>query len=169
MLSQELETYKLLVKERTSGKNEYKELELLRSKNENLLIIRNQKQERIPLSEKDSLRIVAIMSSNDKNLYDELLSLIDKTLQYEVDTINLKNENQVFEVTDTFFQNRVKLKTTENKDNRIILDGTTYQITIADSNGETFSFNSNSPTGESHPEIYKLISALSQSNRKDQN
>lgn len=169
--AQELEPYKILVKERTAVKSEYKEMELLRSNNENLLIIKNQKKERIPLNKKDSLRMVAMMRSNDTKLNEELISLIKKTLLYKIDTLKLQKENQVFEVTDTFFQNRAKLKKkeTENKDDRIILDGTTYQITIADSNGETFCFYSHSPTEKSHPEIYELLFALRLNFLRDHN
>lgn len=168
-LSQESESYIITVKKRTSVKGEYKELELLRSGNKNLIIIRNQKKERLSLNKKDSLRVVPIMKSNDKKLKDELFSLIEKTLTYEVDTIHIKKEHQVFKISDNFFKNRKKLKKqlTENKDNRIILDGTTYQISIEDSQGETCHFYSHSPTEKSHPEIFKLLSALRQTYKTD--
>lgn len=167
-LSQEAKTYTISINKRTSVKEEYKELELLRSDTQSLLIIRNQKKERLPLNEKDSLRVVALMKSYDEKSKDELFSLINKTLAFEVDSIQIDKENQILGVADNFFRNRKKLnkQATENKDNRIILDGTTFKITVADSKGEPYVFYAHSPSKESHPEIYELISALDTTYRR---
>ncbi len=134
----------------------------MRSDTRNLLIVKNQKKELLPLSEQDSLRIVAIMKSNDKDMKDEMLSLYRKSLAYEVDSIKINPENQVLEIADKFFNNRERLKkqATEHKDNRIILDGTIYQITVTDSKGVAYVSYAHSPSKESHPEIYELISSL---------
>ncbi|GHA66960.1 hypothetical protein GCM10007389_20070 [Pontibacter akesuensis] len=102
------------------------------------------------------------MKSNDKDMKDEMLSLYRKSLAYEVDSIKINPENQVLEIADKFFNNRERLKkqATEHKDNRIILDGTIYQITVTDSKGVAYVSYAHSPSKESHPEIYELISSL---------
>ncbi|AKQ47161.1 hypothetical protein TH63_18375 [Rufibacter radiotolerans] len=164
LFSQEPMTYKLSVKERTSVKGEYKELELWRSRNQNLLIIKTQKKETLPLKGEDSLRVVEIMKRNAKKNQDELFSLLEKTAVYEVDTIQLQKGHPFLKTADRFFQNRKERKkqATESKGTRIVLDGTTYHITIADSEGGSYVFYSHSPTRESHPEIFELVSALHQ-------
>ncbi|GHA46444.1 hypothetical protein GCM10007103_29430 [Salinimicrobium marinum] len=151
-----------MVKERTSVKGEYKELELLSTNNLKILIIKNQKKERLPLNEKDSLLVVTIMQNYDKKLEKEFISLGEKTLAFEVDTVHLKKEHLLYNTTDNFFKNRKKIKKqlTEKENNRIILDGTTYQIIITDSMGETDVFYVHSPTEDSHPNIFELLSAF---------
>src|SRR5690606_27927476 len=127
------------------------EWELLRSDTKNLLIIRNRKKQRLPLSEKDSLRAIAIVRSCDEKLNDELLALYEKTLVYEVDTIQISKENKFLGIADNFFNNR---------ENRTILDRTIERITVANAKDEPYVFYAHSPSKESHPEIYELISAL---------
>ena len=86
--SQNTQFYKISVNERTSVTGEYKELELLRSDTQNLLIVKNRTKERLPLNVQDSVRVAAIIENYDKELNDELRSLIEKTIVYEIDSVS---------------------------------------------------------------------------------
>ena len=162
IFSQEMETYKISVQEVTHVKGENKKIELLKNKEENLIIFQNQKEQRLSLNEEDSLRVITLMNIKDKESMDELLSIVERTIQYEVDTIQVQKQNHIIEVTDSFYQNRKKIKQQleENEDERIILDGTAYTITVTDSKGHSYIYYAHSPTMESHPLIFELISGL---------
>ena len=162
IFSQEMETYKISVQEVTSVKGENKKIYLLKNKEENLIIFQNQKEQRLSLNEKDSLRVMTLLKKNDQESKDELFSIIEQNKVFEIDSLQISKRDPIFKITDSFFKNRKKLKrqAEEIEDKRIILDGTIYTITIVDLKGESFTFYAHSPTKESHPEVFKLISAL---------
>lgn len=169
--SQNTHLYKLAISERTSVTGAYREMELLRTDTQNLLIVKNRKKELLPLNEKDSVRVAAIMESYDEKLHDELRFLIDKTIVYEIDTIHISKKNKLLGIADNLFKNREKLRKqgTENKDRRIILDGTTYTITVTGDKDEPFVFYARSPSSKSHPEIHQLLAVLNNTYKTHKN
>ncbi len=162
VFSQEMETYNISIQENPSATMEKMRWEIIKNEDENFLIRYKQKKQRLSLSDNDSLRVATLMKKNNQESKDELISIIEKTKAFEIDSLQISKEDPIFKVTDSFYKNRQKLKKNaeEKKDKRIILDGIMYKITVADLEGGSFTYYAQSPSEKSHPEIFNLISVL---------
>jgi len=110
----------------------------------------------------DSIEIQRLLKINTKNAKKKLFKIVENNTKYKRDTVVIPNGNTVMNYVYDLVKN---WKTIEedlklNPDKRIILDGYTVKLSLMKDHLVYEDIYAHSPTKESHPEIFELISEL---------
>jgi hypothetical protein len=136
--------------------------EFLRSESQNLIIASKAKPGHLPMSKNDSLAFVKLFEKPEKKDFMELIGIVEKYKEYEIDTLIINRDNSILNLSDSFAQDwkKTKERLELTADKRIILDGYTVKISLVRNQADTQVISAKSPSSQSDPQIFQLISEL---------
>jgi hypothetical protein len=110
----------------------------------------------------ESEEIQKLLKINTENSKNKLLKIIENNKKYSRDTLIIQNKNSLIKVVNDLMENwkSIENNLTTNPDKRIILDGYTVKLSLMNDQHSYDEIYAHSPTKESHPEIFELISEL---------
>ncbi|RKS42757.1 hypothetical protein BC962_3044 [Gillisia mitskevichiae] len=114
------------------------------------------------ISKNDSIEIRRLLKINSKNSNKKAIKIIENNREYNSDTLIIPNGNPVINYVNDLIKNWKKIENNlkTKPDKRIMLDGYIVKISLMKNEHNSEDIYAKSPTKESHPEIFELISEL---------
>ena len=157
--SQENESYDLQISFLGMAKNH--KIDYLKNHEKILLIVKKQTSIR-KFSKVDSVKLIRLLQAKTSDSKKELVKILEDYKEYKSDTLVLKQDDLIINKVDTFVRNwnKIKKDLDMNPDKRIIIDGYTVKLSLAQNHQNHEIIFVRAPTKKSHSKIYTLISDL---------